>query len=162
MCLVLIENKAQIAEKPILVFKILENIHYGFNAKNPKNVKETPFRQFRLKFIRGEATLESAIKVEYSDPTDPFSLQVINKAIHSYELLDVAEKNRHDMDPFGFWGTSVHYAIIPKGSTYYIGAECDVASNKLIIFKTKEDFEKSEYAKDYDKFAVIWDREHIL
>jgi len=154
MCLVLLKNKAQIAEKPILVFKILENIHYGFYAKNPKNIKETPFQQARLKFIGGKATLKSVIKVEYSDPTDPFSLRVINKAIHSYELLYVADQNRYNLDPFCFWGASVHYAIIPKGSTYYLGTQCDVASNKLIIFQTKEDFEKSEYAKDYDKFNL--------
>lgn len=49
-------------------------------------------------------------------------------------------------------GIKTYYAVIPKGATYYIGNNFDVATDKLIVFLTKEDFEKSEYAKDYKVF----------
>ena len=150
MCLVLLENKAQIAEKPILVFKMLEEYFIGSVRKNYINVKRTPFQSKCVVFKCGRATLESDLIVEKYYRSD-----VINIGIHSYQLLSDAIFKKKLFDPFNVLGCEIYYAVIPKGSTYYIGTDCEVASDKLIIFKTKEDFEKSEYAKDYDKFAEI-------
>ena len=48
-----------------------------------------------------------------------------------------------------------HWAVIPKGSKYFIGDLDDIVSNKLIIFRTREDFRK--YKREHEcsklKFA---------
>jgi len=150
MCLVLIKNEPHVAEKPILVHKMLEDYFEGCVRKNYKNIKETPFQSKRVVFKRGRTTLESDLFVQKH-----YGHDVIDIGIHSYQLLSVANEKKKMLDPFDVWGCEIYYAVIPKGSTYYLGEYCEVASDKLIIFQTKEDFEKSQYAKDYDKFAEI-------
>ena len=151
MCLVLIKHKPQVAEKPILVYKMLEEYcKYGIR-KDYKNIKETPFQGTRVVFKRGRTTLESNLIVEKKY----YGHDVINIGIHSYELLSVANEKKEELDFFNIWGCEIYYAVIPKGSTYYLGENCEVASNKLIIFRTKEDFLKSPYVKDYEEFVEI-------
>lgn len=147
MCLTLLENKAQIAEKPILVFKMLEE-RSGYKLRPCKTIKETPFRYMPVRFKNGRSTLESTIEVVEK-------YRQIQKGIHAYELLSIAQFNVKNIDSLGTWGCAVYYAVIPKGATYYLGTMCDIACDKLIVFQTKEHFEKSVYAKDYDKFAEI-------
>lgn len=140
MCLLLLEKKPKMAVKPILVYKVLEEI----DAEKPlKTIKETPFQYMRVKFKHRKTTLESKICVYHS---------MVNESIHAYRDMSFSELVVRELDNHRAWGMKTYYAVIPKGATYYIGKNCDVATNKLIVFLTKEDFEKSEYAKDYKVF----------
>lgn len=145
MCLVLLENKPKMAVNPILVYKILEEI----DAEKPlKTIKETPFQYMRVKFKHRKTTLESKICV-YKGSANNSS---IHESIHAFRDMSFSELVVRELDNHRGWGMKTYYAVIPKGATYYIGTNCDVATNKLIVFLTKEDFEKSEYAKDYKVF----------
>jgi len=39
-------------------------------------------------------------------------------------------------------GTSMHYAVIPKGSNFYIGIDNDIVSNNLIVYRERRCFDK--------------------
>jgi hypothetical protein len=39
-------------------------------------------------------------------------------------------------------GTSMHYAVIPKGSNFYIGIDEDIVSNNLIVYREKRCFDR--------------------
>lgn len=146
MCLVLLENKPKMAVKPILVYKVLEEI----NTDKPlKTIKETPFRYMRVKFKHRKTTLESKICVSYG-----LTNYMVNESIHAFRDVSFSESFVRDIDRHRVWGMKTYYAVIPKGATYYIGNNFDVATNKLIVFLEKEDFEKSVYAKDYKTFEL--------
>lgn len=137
MCLVLLEKTPKVAEKPILVYKVLEEIDVN---KPLKTVKETPFRYMRVKFKHSKTTLESKICVWGG---------TVSESIHAYRDISFSEGTVRGLDYNRAWGMKTYYAVIPKGATYYIGKNFDVATDKLIVFLEKEDFEKSVYAKDY-------------
>ena len=146
MCLVLLENKPKMAVKPILVYKVLEEI----DAEKPlKTIKETPFRYMRVKFKHRKTTLESKICVYYG--SDNYA---VHESIHAFRDISFSESVVRELDSHRVWGMKTYYAVIPKGATYYIGNNFDVATNKLIVFLTKEDFEESVYAKDYKTFEL--------
>lgn len=144
MCLVLLEKNPKMAVKPILVYKVLEELS---DCKPLKTIKETPFQYMRVKFKHRKTTLESKICVYYGSTN-----YTVHESIHAYRDITFSETVVRELDNHRAWGMKTYYAVIPKGATYYIGTNCDVATNKLIVFLTKEDFEKSEYAKDYKTF----------
>ena len=39
---------------------------------------------------------------------------------------------------------NIHYAIIPKGSKFFIGREGDIASSNLVVFKNKTKYNKNK------------------
>lgn len=64
----------------------------------------------------------------------------IDIGIHSYGTRAAAiatSKSFHRED-----GTSMHYAVIPKGSNFYIGIDEDVVSNNLIVYREKRCFDR--------------------
>ncbi len=146
MCLTLLEETPKVAVKPILVYKILEELS---DCKWLKTIKETPFQYMRVKFKHRKTTLESKICLYKGSANINSS---IHEAIHAYRDISISELLIKECDDKGIWGMKTYYAVIPKGATYYIGTNFNVATDKLIVFLTREDFEKSEYAKDYEVF----------
>lgn len=141
MCLTLLEETPKVAVKPILVYKLLGEI----NVDKPlKAIKETPYQHMRVKFKLGKATLESKICVYINN--------TIYESIHAFRDISYSELVANVYGNHITCNIKTYYAVIPKGATYYIGTKYDVATDKLIVFLTKEDFEKSEYAKDYKVF----------
>ena len=64
----------------------------------------------------------------------------ISVGIHAYGTKDAAmatSKSFHCQS-----GTSMHYAVIPKGSNFYIGIDEDVVSNNLIVYREKRCFDR--------------------
>ena len=64
-----------------------------------------------------------------------FLMGCVENGIHSY-----VEKR---------FTTGMHYAIIPKGTKFFIGCEGDVVSEKLIIYKRKPLFFKRCNMQEY-------------
>ena len=54
--------------------------------------------------------------------------------------------------------TNIHYAIIPKGSKFYIGNDCDIASSNLVVFENEAKYnENKEYFGDEPiEFSEYW------
>lgn len=121
MCLTTITNKLT-AKTDILVYKCLD-----FDG----NIYCTPFRYMPVEFNNG--------RVELKSPLEKIGKDCVEIGIHSY-----FNKNNAIATSRLFHanvGTSMHYAIIPKGSSYYIGKDDDTASERLIIFRTKKSFD---------------------
>lgn len=120
MCLTTITNKLT-AKTDILVYKCLD-----FDG----NIYCTPFRYMPVEFNNGRVELKSElIKIGNCVEIGIHSYSNKNDAIATSRLF-------HAND-----GTSTHYAIIPKGSSYYVGKDDDTASERLIIFRTKKSFD---------------------
>ena len=85
---------------------------------------------------------------------EPYTFGVIKTSKLTLEYLRGYEVNEglHTLDnKFSLeWAPefSRFPAIIPKGSKYFLGAEEDVVSDSLVVFKTMEDLE-AVYGKDY-------------
>lgn len=139
MCLTLLNKNKYTAKKNILVYKMLEELNV---CKPLKNIKETPYQYVTVKFKRGRTTQESCLVAENN--------QHVRTGIHAFTYKGKSDETVRYLDHFLNWGLKTYYAVIPKGSSYYLGTQNDVATNKLITFLTKEDFEKSSYAKDYE------------
>lgn len=109
-----------IANEDILVYKRLN--HYGKSKDY-----YTPVMDTIVNFYRNKAILQ-----------DNFGLWngCVEEGIHSYYV----EKE----NPFG-----MHYAIIPKGTKFFIGCDGDVVSEKLIIYKRKPLFFKRCNMQEY-------------
>lgn len=130
MCLTINSTRLK-AETDILCYKCLD--------KNEDGEYCTPFTYFPIEFVGGICEMKSRL---YRDK------KCVNVGIHSYALIDKAEELKEDF--YDKDGTDIYDAIIPKGAYYYIGKEDDIASNKLIIFETSEDFEKYvTYGNEY-------------
>lgn len=127
-------NKPFIAEKDIIVFKALD--HYDLS--NRKKVFCTPYQYYPIDFFDGKCIMKSDL---YKDIDCCF----VRIGIHSFR----DEKSAKETCA-GFTETKMtkHWAIIPKGSKYYIGNDNDIASDNLIIFRTRKDF--SEYKKEHE------------
>lgn len=121
MCLNTITNELT-AKTDILVYKCLD--FYGINYC-------TPFMYMLVNFNNGRAELKSQLI-----KTDKNCVEI---GIHSYFNKNNAVATSRLFH--ATHGTSTHYAIIPKGSRYYIGKDDDTASERLIIFRTKKSFD---------------------
>lgn len=130
--------KPFVADEDIMVLK--ELIHLKWSAY------VTPYYGACVCFNEdGIATLESLKKgvhrknsliieeIKYPFGIEDFEIGkfYVAEGVHSYIRQDI--------------NSTYYYAIIPKGSYYYIGIDNDMVSDKLIIFKDKESYEK--YAK---------------
>lgn len=121
MCLTTITNKLT-AKTDILVYKCLD-----FDG----SIYCTPFRYMPVEFNNG--------RVELKSPLEKIGKDRVEIGIHSYFNKNNAIATSRQFH--ANTGTSMHYAIIPKGSSYYIGKDDDTASERLIIFRTKKSFD---------------------
>ena len=139
MCLVVVEgtNKRK-AEADILVYKCLD--FYCLNYY-------TPYQNFPVYFNKGKCVIKTP---HFSYERNGYRT-IVKEGIHSYYKKFKAE-NIELSYKFCF-GTQKHYAIIPKGTNYYIGTAGDIVSTELIVFETEEHYKK--YVEKSEKICII-------
>ena len=143
--------KCLVAQEDILVYKCLDCIDGEYC---------TPYQCMRLSFTKGKYVYKKVNMVTEAICTNcgRGMSTGINVGIHAYGTKGAAiaySKSFHN-----WYGTSMHYAIIPKGSNFYIGQDEDVVSNNLIVYREKRCFDKhykgtidiKEYMKKYNLY----------
>lgn len=122
--------KCLIAQEDILVYKCLdcEDGHYC-----------TPFQYMPIiftkgKYVYGKSDMDESIYCGKGERAGIYA------GIHSYgtKAAAIATSRSFHYDD----GTSMHYAVIPKGSNFYIGIDEDVVSNNLIVYREKRCFDR--------------------
>ena len=145
---------ALIAKQSILVYKVLEvkNKHYY----TPYMLKfanfDDEYGMFFYKTTRFSFDKEYLSKRNYK--------HLVARGIHSH--IDLAKANCTisylkilcDLNAI----PNIHYAIIPKGSKFYIGTEGDIASSNLVVFENETKYnENKEYFGDEPiEFSEYW------
>ena len=139
MCLIIEKGTdKKKAESNILVYKCLDSYCANYY---------TPYQNFPVYFEDGKCVMN----------TPHFSYErngrhtIVKEGIHSYYKRFKAEYTEFSFNHY--FGTKMYYAIIPKGTNYYIGNSGNVVSTELIIFKTKEDYKK--YVEKSEKICII-------
>lgn len=124
--------KCFVAQEDILVYKCLdcEDGEYC-----------TPFQYMPIAFTKGkyvydEANMDESVYCGYRG----YGVSSISVGIHAYGTKGAAFAVCKDFHVQN--GTSMHYAVIPKGSNFYIGIDEDVVSNNLIVYRQKRCFDK--------------------
>ena len=144
---------ALVAKQSILVYKMLEikNNHY----RTPYMSKAVNFDdEYGMFFYK--TTRFSIDRVRFFDQGREYREYLVARGIHSYFDFD---KAKHTSDFLLTLGASnIHYAIIPKGSKFYIGAEGDIASSNLVVFENETKYnENKEYFGDEPiEFSEYW------
>lgn len=136
MCLVSEISTPLVAEKPILVYKMLKRLPFRYR------VKETPYQFLKILFKKGVCTLSAKLKytfIPYHDFTE------VSEGIHAWKRKKCANDAAECYKSCYGGGTSIHYAVIPKGAKYFVG-DYDIVSEKMIIFLNRKELNKSEYA----------------
>ena len=108
----------KIAKEDIVAYKVLKDYGDGYII--------TPYQYAQVCFVHGTDTLSATFKVRrYRN-----KIYEVSEGIHSLQK-PITSLPVH---------CKIYYAIIPKGSKYYIGTRLDFVSTELIIFKTEEDY----------------------
>ena len=122
----------KIADTDILVYKLLSLSSNG-------NIY-TPYQGYRIDFKEGTFVYPQT-KIGKLNGIS-FFVPYIDEGIHSCfsknaitRIFNVRLYSNYD---------NIYYAIIPKGSEYYIGMDGDIVSNNLIVFENKEIYNKYE------------------
>lgn len=139
MCLIVEKgtNKRK-AETDILVYKCLDGYCDNYY---------TPYQNVPVYFKKGKCVMNTP---HFSYERSRYHT-IVKEGIHSYYKKSNAEC--YESSYYYCFGTKMYYAIIPKGTEYYIGNSGDVVSTELIIFKTLEDYQK--YKKSSKKICII-------
>ncbi len=126
---------ALIAKQSILVYKVLEvgDKHY-----------QTPYESMPIYFDK-EYGMFSYKTTRFSILSDKRNnYYSVSIGIHSYIDFDEANCTNVFLKNLGCY-PSIHYAIIPKGSKFYIGRHFDdIVSNNLVVFKNKTKYNKNK------------------
>ena len=137
------DNKpiALVAKQSILVYKVLEieGKHYY-----------TPFISKGINFD-DEYGMFFYKTTKFSIDRTYYYAQYhydVLRGIHSYINLARAnyDKIYFEIITGSTTDTHIHYAIIPKGSKFYIGNDCDIASSNLVVFENETKYNEN---KDY-------------
>ena len=141
MCLIkLISTGKMKAETDLKVYKCLDyNRSYDMYS--------TPFQFMRVEFDKNGKfafEMDADLLNDFPGVCGKVVCKMVEKGMHAYRAKAAADiiSAKFLKDD----GTKTHYAVIPKGSYYYIGNKCDIVSNRMIIFKRKKDFDA--YAKE--------------
>ncbi len=116
-----------IAKNNIVVYKALDTKTYD----GIKNVC-TPYMYRPIVFFEGKCVMH--------EPNMEICGNCIDKGLHAYtteKRCKITCDMFHDET-----GTRKFWAVIPKGSKFFVGNEDDIVSDNLIIFKTREEFRK--------------------
>lgn len=135
MCLTAINEHAWTAERPILVYKILED--KGFFTKL------TPFMNFKIKFKHGRS--QQYVSKLGKSVYENGSIVEIGEGLHAMYNKTMAKIISNNLVCREI-KTNVYYAVIPKGAKYYVGVNHDIVSDRQIIFRTERAFKRSEYS----------------
>lgn len=142
MCL-RIETRKLVAKTDLLVYKCLDSHHTGEFC--------TPFQYIPVVFENGMAVIDGgkrALLVEWEHYSDRRAVRVVNYGVHAYTKKIAAEATA---SYFRDCGTKAYYAVIPKGCKYYLGTDSDIVSTKMIVFKSKRDYDNYAKEKDINK-----------
>lgn len=120
-------RKALIAQEDILVYKKLIHV----TTCLPFFTYKSPYFPCFWCPSNGKIEMESTFMFENG---------AITKGIHAYQRNDV---RYYDLRV----NVKQHYAIIPKGTLFYIGYYSDIVSHKLIVFEKVEDYVKYKNIK---------------
>ena len=140
---------ALVAKQSILVYKVLEvkNSHYC----TPYMYKAVNFDdEYGMFFYK--TTRFSIDRTYYYAQYHYDAL----RGIHSYFDFDKAKHTNDFLQGLGV--SNIHYAIIPKGSKFHIGSNCDIASSNLAVFENEAKYNKNkEYFGDEPiEFSEYW------
>ena len=137
---------ALIAKQSILVYKVLEieGKHYY-----------TPFISKGINFDNEYGMFFYKTTKFSIDRDDQHHYDVL-RGIHSCIDFDKANCISGYFKIFGV--SNIHYAIIPKGSKFYIGSDCDIVSSNLVVFENEAKYnENKEYFGDEPiEFSEYW------
>lgn len=158
------DNKpiALVAKQSILVYKVLEvkNKHY----RTPYMLKGINFDdEYGMFFYK--TTRFSINRTHYSYYYAQYHLDV-SKGIHSYSVFDAANNASEHIKIMSGSNSNIHYAIIPKGSKFYIGIDSDIVSSNLVVFENEAKYNENkeyfgdepiEFSEYYKKFGTELD-----
>ena len=139
---------ALVAKQSILVYKVLEikNNHYY----TPYMLKSANFDdEYGMFFYK--TTRFSIDRVRFFDQGREYREYNVSRGIHSYVDLAKANCTKNRIQVYCCLNAipNLHYAIIPKGSKFYIGTEGDIASSNLVVFENETKYnENKEYFGD--------------
>ena len=137
---------ALVAKQSILVYKVLEieGKHYY-----------TPFISKGINFDNEYGMFFYKTTKFSIDRDDQHHYDVL-RGIHSCIDFDKANCISGYFKIFGV--SNIHYAIIPKGSKFYIGSDCDIVSSNLVVFENEAKYnENKEYFGDEPiEFSEYW------
>ena len=133
---------ALVAKQSILVYKMLEikNKHYRTPYMSKAVNFDDEYGMFFYKTTRFDRAYLPNHNCKY----------LVARGIHSYFDFDIANcaKDYHTNFDLNIT-TNIHYAIIPKGSKFYIGSNYDIASSNLVVFENEAKYnENKEYFGD--------------
>ena len=115
-----------VAQEDILVYKCLDY---------KDGLYRTPFQHMPIIFTKGKYVYKEAYMDKYA-----YCGEDVSVGIHAYGTKAAAiatSKSFHSSS-----GTSMRYAVIPKGSDFYIGIDEDVVSNNLVVYREKRCFDR--------------------
>lgn len=132
---------ALVAKQSILVYKMLEV--KGKHYRTPYRSKAVNFDdEYGMFFYK---TTRFSINRTYFCGQYHYG---VLRGIHSYFVFDEANNINYYLNK-NFCISNVHYAIIPKGSKFYIGSNYDIASSNLVVFENETKYnENKEYFGD--------------
>lgn len=122
--------KCFVAKEDILVYKCLDCIDGEYS---------TPFQYMPIVFTKGKYVYNK-IRISQKIGCGIRENALISKGIHAFSTRDKAINVSKDFHKTN--GTSMHYAVIPKDSTFYIGNNDDIVSNNLIVYRDKRCFDR--------------------
>ena len=116
------DDKPLVAKKDILVYKLLD---YSKEIRG----YSTPFQCKRVYFENGSTIMTSPLLLNCRE---------VSLGIHAYFTISAAKYVAGMFDV-----TDVYFAIIPKGSKFYLGKhDKDIVSDNMIVFKTESYYRK--------------------
>lgn len=157
------DNKpiALVAKQSILVYKVLEV--KGKHYRTPYMLKGINFDdEYGMFFYK---TTRFSINKLFPYYYTQYHYDVL-KGIHSYFVFDAANITNEHMKIMGGSNSNIHYAIIPKGSKFYVGSNCDIVSSNLVVFENETKYNKNkeyfgdepiEFSEYYKKFGTELD-----
>lgn len=152
---------ALVAKENILVYKVLEvkNNYY----RTPYMLKGINFDdEYGMFFYK--TTKFGIDRVRFFDQGREYCEYDVSKGIHSYFDFDNANRDFNCLKSLGV--SNIHYAIIPKGSKFYVGIEGDIASSNLVVFENETKYNENkeyfgdepiEFSEYYKKFGTELD-----
>ena len=140
------DNKpiALVAKQSILVYKVLEV--KGKHYRTPYMLKGINFDDEYGMFFYKTTRFSINKLFPYYYPQCHYD---VLKGIHSYFVFDEANHTNEHMKIVDGSNSNIHYAIIPKGSKFYVGNNCDIVSSNLVVFENETKYnENKEYFGD--------------
>ena len=123
--------KCLVAKEDILVYKCLDCTSGEYC---------TPFQYMPIMFTKGKYVYNKVNMDESVVCHENEKFACIYSGIHAYSAKVKAIMVAKDFHKTN--GTSMHYAVIPKGSNFYVGQSDNIVSNNLIVYREKRCFDK--------------------